>query len=244
MDRIIPRTSLASVRELESPEFSSFMGMLNQFAGQCHLRKFTDWSKVWEYPWLWFNGLSSVQWEGARVCDIGSELSPMPWYMASLGARVTLIENDEQYVPRWAALHASTGWAVGWKIVAGERLPFNDASFDVVTSYSVIEHQPEKALAVTEIARILAPEGIFAVSFDVCEPSLGMTFPSWNGSALTAKQFEELIWNSSEFGDHGNRVRWNFEDAAAFICWHLRSAPYHNYTVGAAILRRRTQGAR
>ena len=66
-----------------------------------------------------------------------------------------------------------------------------------------------------------------------------MTFPEWDGKALTMAEFEELIWNHPEFDNDSDRPRWNVEDIPEFIKWHLQSAVFHNYIVRAAVLRRR-----
>jgi SAM-dependent methyltransferase len=228
--------ALASVRELESQRFTDFMNVLNSLAKKFNLRIMTNWSKVWEYPWLWFNGLESVNHKSTHICDLGSELSSIPFYLASLGAQVVIVENDNQYIQTWESIRKSTGWSVDWRIVNSEKLPFADKSFDIVTSFSVIEHQPNKTMAIEEVGRILKPGGIFAISFDICEPSLGMTFPEWNGSALTTGEFEKIIWENPLFIQDKKTINWNFEDSKEFIKWHLQSASHHNYIVGAAIL--------
>jgi len=214
------------------------MDLLNTFAGKWNLRQFTNWSKVWEYPWVWFNGLSQIDWRGVCLLDIGSELSPMPWFLASIGARVTMVETDGQWVSLWENIRDQTGCRIDWKIVSDEELPFDYETFDVVTSFSVIEHQKDKERVINEVIRVLKKGGVFAISFDICEPSMAMTFPAWNGEALTLAQFEELIWNRPEFDSEGKKPEWNLGDIPEFIKWHLQSAPYHNYVVGAAILRK------
>ena len=235
-----PRASaaLASVAELESDAFRGWMDLLNTFAAQHGLRTFTDWSKVWEYPWLWRHALGRLDWPGRRLVDLGSEISPMPWFLATLGARVTLIETDAQWVPRWQALRERLGVDVDWHVVDSERLPLGDAEADALTSFSVIEHQPDKRRALDEVARVLKPGGTLAISFDICEPNLGMTFPGWNGHALTLREFEEFVWQHPSF-DAGATPDWNRADMAAFRTWNLRSAPHHNYVVAAAVLTRR-----
>lgn len=233
------RVFLSNLKETFSGAFVGFMGILNAFAGEYGLRQFTNWSKIWEYPWLWFNGLSQMNWKGSSLLDIGSELSPMPWFLASLGANVTLTETDQQWVPKWERICEETGLELKWQIVSEERLPFADKSFDLVTSFSVIEHQRDKKTVVNEVVRVLNPGGLLAISFDICEPEMGMTFPEWNGKAMTMAQFEELVWNHSALDNKGHRPRWNVEDIPQFIKWHLQSAPHHNYAVGAAVLRKR-----
>lgn len=230
--------AVASVEELNSKQFTDFMSLVNEFAKQYGLRQFTNWSKVWEYPWLWFNGMSSVMWPGKKVLDLGSEISPMPWYLASLGAQVMLVECDSQWVAQWERLRKETGFEVAWEIVGDEKLPFRAESFDVVTSFSVIEHQTNKTEAVNEVVRVLRPHGKFFISFDICEPSLGMTFPDWNGEAVTVNQFNKLIWQHPAFIGSNDLISFDVDLMRTFIAWHLQSAPHHNYAVGAAILER------
>ena len=231
--------SLGNVRELNSKEFRSLMSMLNALADRWGLRQYTNWSKVWEYPWLWFHGLSQVDWKDTSLVDIGSELSPMPWFLASLGADVTLVEIDRQWVPQWEGICNETGLEVKWQIVSGERLPFQDESFDAMTSFSSIEHQRDKETAANEMIRVLKPGGLLAISFDICEPEMGMSFPEWNGRALTTKGFEDLLWNHPAFDTTSETPVWNFGDCEEFIRWNLQSAPHHQYVVGASLLRKR-----
>jgi polysaccharide pyruvyl transferase WcaK-like protein/SAM-dependent methyltransferase len=235
----IPKVALASVSEIVGESFQGFMKLLNDYAEKNNLRIFTDWSKIWEYPWLWFNGLGSLDWSRQKVLSIGSELSPMPWFLSSLGSSVTIVEHNSQWLSIWENLAKKTNLKVDWCIVADELLPFPAESFDVVTSFSAIEHQRDKHLALQEIARVLKPGGILAMSFDICEPDMGMTFPEWNSSALTMKEFEELVWTNPAFDNKGEKTNWNICDCTEFIKWHLESAPHHNYTVGAAVIRKK-----
>lgn len=230
--------SLASINELLSVSYQDFITTLNCFSRRWGLREFKNFSRAWEYPWLWFNGLSRLDWSRLKVLDIGSEMNPMPWFLASLGARVTLVERDVNCIGTWERIKSETGLAVDWQITDDEYLPFQDESFNAVTSFSVIEHQKDKELAINEVARVLKPGAVFALSFDICEPEMGMTFPSWNGKALSTKEFEELVWRHRAFDKEAAPIRWNYEDCKGFIQWHLESAPHLNYTVGAAILRK------
>lgn len=231
---------LASVAELESDRFRGFMSLVNGFAEPLGLRVMADWSKVWEYPWLWFHGLAEAMRPDLALLDMGSERTSIPWFLASLGATVTLVEVNDGSVALWEEIRSRTKLSVDWRIVSGSRLPFPDAAFDVVTSFSVVEHQDDPALAIAEAARVLKPGGLLAISFDICEPDRGMTFPSWNGRALTAAEFTRIAWESPLFGRAPAAPSWNWEDEAAFRAWNLKSAPHHNYIAGAAVLYRST----
>lgn len=229
------RARLANLAEMFSPEWTGLVDELNAFAAPLGLRQFTNWSKIWEYPALWHGGLAAREWRGAAVLDLGSEQSPFPWWLAARGARVTLVETRADWVPQWEAIRARLGVAVDWRIVPDCRLPFPADTFDAVTSLSVIEHQDDKATAVGEVARVLRPGSVFAVSFDICEPALGMTFPEWNGRALTLDEFARVIWRHPAFGETADPA-WNRGNIAPFLRWHRTTAPHHNYVTGAAVL--------
>jgi protein-tyrosine sulfotransferase len=233
-----PRAALGNVGDIESPRFRRFMEWANSLAAPWKLRTFIDWSKVWEYPWLWLHGISRLRLEGARVYDLGSEMSPMPWIMALLGARVTLVERDARFVPQWRKLQAGLRVAVDWAIVSDERIPAHDGRADLITSFSVLEHQPDKGAAISEAARVLKPGGVLALSCDICEPSLGMTHPDWNGSPLTIATFEREVWGHAGFGN-SPPAGLDTSVLPEFLSWHRQSAPHHNYAVAAAVMIKR-----
>jgi SAM-dependent methyltransferase len=213
------------------------MDRVNRFAEAHGMRTFQNWSKVWEYPWLWTHAIGHLPWWKLNVVDLGSELSPMPWFLASLGARVRLIEADPAYLPKWREWRNTLNVDVDWDIVDSETLPLPDAWAHLVTSFSVIEHQRDKAAAIREVVRVLKRGGTLAISFDICEPGMGMTFPAWNGAALSMHEFEAWVWSHPAFGNALPPV-WNTADIPEFLAWHRQSAPHHNYVVAAAVLRK------
>jgi polysaccharide pyruvyl transferase WcaK-like protein/SAM-dependent methyltransferase len=229
---------LACVNELNSSGFRAFMAWINGFARIHGLRIHTQWSKVWEYPWTWTH-LANLNFRKIRILDIGSEISPMPWFFASLGAQVTMVETEAAYISKWRDLKEKQGFDVRWDIVSGSQLPFPVDTFDLVTSYSVLEHIPDKDTAIEETLRVLKPGGVFCLTFDICEHSQGMTFPEWNGAALDMKSFDQLIWQSHKLQPLDPEAQWNIEDIDPFLQWHKQSAPHHNYIVGGAILRKK-----
>lgn len=237
------RCELASVEAKDSPHFRAFMSMMNAFAASLGLRTFDNWTKIWEYPWIWFNALGRIDWAGKHVVDLGSEISPMPWFLATLGAKVTLIEVDPQWVALWEKLREQLHVDVTWHVIGSESIPVPSGSADVVTSFSVIEHQPDKRAAVDEVVRVLRPGGVFAVSFDICEPQMGMAFPEWNGRALTLADFEQTLWLHPAFGNT-TKPAWNLDAIEPFLAWHRSTAPHHNYVAAAAVLVKSFSGRR
>jgi|GEM_PF-578410 len=235
-----PRAILAKLEELQSSPFTSFMAQLNAFAKSHGLREFDSWSKIWEYPWLWFHAIESLPLAGLRIIDMGSELSPMPWWLATKGARVTLVETTRGMEGQWTKLRDTLNVRVDWAFTDDETIPAPDGHAHLLTSLSVIEHQPNKRKAMDEIARVLVPGGVLAMSFDICEPEMGMAFPEWNGRALTMAEFEQDLWQHSEFAKTRpvGAIPWNTGDIGPYFEWHKSTAEHHTYGTGAAVMRR------
>ncbi len=234
-----PLAILARLDELRSPPFTAFMAQLNAFAKLHGLREFDSWSKIWEYPWLWLHAIESLPLAGLRIIDMGSELSPMPWWLATLGARVTLVETTRGMEKQWAALRDTLNVRVDWAFTDDETIPAPDGHAHLLTSLSVIEHQPDKRKAMDEIARVLVPGGVLAMSFDICEPELGMAFPEWNGRALTMAEFERDLWSHPSFSKTrpAGAIDWNTDDIGPYFEWHKSTAAHHTYVTGAAVMR-------
>jgi 2-polyprenyl-3-methyl-5-hydroxy-6-metoxy-1,4-benzoquinol methylase len=72
--------------------------------------------------------------------------------------------------------------------------PFEDESFDVVVSFQVIEHIEDDALFVSELARVLKPDGIAIVTTPNILMSL--TRNPWHVREYTIEQLETLMKRS------------------------------------------------
>ena len=80
------------------------------------------------------------------------------------------------------------------------RLPFPDASFDVVVSNHVIEHMPEQREHLRELARVLHPDGVVYLAtpnrFALMEPHFKLPFLSWLPRSL-AERYVRLTGRGS-----------------------------------------------
>src|SRR5581483_1024671 len=100
---------------------------------------------------------------GEHVLDLGSGAgtdSLVAAQMVGSGGRVVGIDMTEAMVAK-ARAAAEEMAASNVEFVLGEveRLPFPDASFDVVISNGVIDLLPDKELVFDEIFRVLRPGG-------------------------------------------------------------------------------------
>jgi arsenite methyltransferase len=135
-----PRELLARVPEIAA---ESFAGVANPFA------------------------LGALE-PGEAVLDVGSGAgtdSLVAAQMVGADGRVTGIDMTPEMLAKARAAAAEMG-ATNVEFVEGEveRLPFADASFDVVISNGVIDLIPDKEAVFAEIQRVLRPGGRIQVA--------------------------------------------------------------------------------
>jgi len=96
---------------------------------------------------------------GLDVLDVGSGQGIDLIGFARAGAHVTGIDLTPRHVELARAHLASLG--LSGEVVDGdaERMPFEDASFDFVSSNGVLHHTPNVDIALREIFRVLRPGG-------------------------------------------------------------------------------------
>jgi SAM-dependent methyltransferase len=109
---------------------------------------------------------------GDRVLDLGCGAGRHAFEAARRGARVVAADVDlaelkdvRQLLESMAAdgelAPPGTGWGVGGDAL---RLPFPDGAFDAVIASEVMEHLDDDRGAAAELARVLRPGGILAVT--------------------------------------------------------------------------------
>lgn len=96
---------------------------------------------------------------GRRVLDVGCGDGDLAVALWRAGAKVTGLDPDLKMLTAAEARRASHGATM--KLVPGDihSLPFESASFEVVTAIAVLCFIPDTRRAAAEMARVLAPGG-------------------------------------------------------------------------------------
>ena len=128
--------------------------------------------------------------KGLRVLDIGSGAGEKVRYMTRQGASVTGLECGELQLAKARSFPAE-GDEVYLEGV-GQKQPFDDGSFDVVTFFNSLHHVPVEymGVALTEAMRVVKPAGTVYV---------GEPIASGSGFELHAPVDDETSVRSSAY---------------------------------------------
>ena len=96
----------------------------------------------------------------ASVLDVGCGGGLLAEEIASMGFRVTGIDQSEKSIDV-ARMHSEqNGLAIDYRSGSAEELPFGNGSFSMVTCCDVLEHMRGWERVLREIGRVLKPGGI------------------------------------------------------------------------------------
>ncbi len=110
--------------------------------------------------------------KAAAALDVGCGGGFLTEEIARMGFDTTGVDPAAQSVLAAASHARESGLNIRYKTGAGESLPFEDRSFGVVTCCDVLEHVRDLPKVVSEISRVLKPEGVF------CYDTLNRTWAS------------------------------------------------------------------
>jgi ubiquinone/menaquinone biosynthesis C-methylase UbiE len=162
------------------------------------------------------HGLADVN--GRTVLEIGCGRGGFAAKLAASGGRVTAADYSRSAVEMAARSFPNAG--VTWVVEDIQKLSFGDATFDYVISCETIEHVPDPRRAVSELSRVVKPQG-----------TLILTSPNYLGTMGVYRAYMRLT--GRRFTEEGQPIN-NFTILPLTLLWLRR--------VGFAIERVETSG--
>jgi 2-polyprenyl-6-hydroxyphenyl methylase / 3-demethylubiquinone-9 3-methyltransferase len=102
-----------------------------------------------------------MNWQGAKVLDLGCAGGFMAEAIADRGAIVTGIDPAAGTIAAAKAHAAARNLPIQYDVGTGEALPYADASFEAVVCVDVLEHVADLSMVLAQTARVLRPGGMF-----------------------------------------------------------------------------------
>lgn len=125
-----------------------------------------------EYSYV-ISKMQEAIFDGAKVLEAGCGVSSMPFLWSEFGGKITAVDFDEKSIALMRKFSEDAFFGEGREIETAVcdimQLPYEDNSFDVVVSTSVLEHlpYPNYLLAVNELYRVLKPGGTLVCTCDL-----------------------------------------------------------------------------
>jgi SAM-dependent methyltransferase len=168
----VRETDLFTALETSSDAFlSHHTALLAPYSKRWVTDPLHQWSRRWEYPFV-LHGLRAAERgdDGELVVlDAGSGLTFYPFHVARAiqGARVVCVDNDARLEGLFRSVNAVEDVPVEFRTGDLHDIPVADGSMRAAYSISVLEHTSGFDRIVQELRRVLAPNGVLAVTFDI-----------------------------------------------------------------------------
>lgn len=118
-----------------------------------------DESRYGQYaPWM-KSTLVFHNYPGKKVLEVGFGMGTDLFQFALAGSDVTGIDLSPAHLDIAKKRFSLYGKDADLRLGDAEKIPFSDATFDVVYSFGVIHHTPDANMAMDEIYRVLKPGG-------------------------------------------------------------------------------------
>lgn len=133
-----------------------------------------NWSRIWEYPYSFYTinkFLKTYQkTESPKALDFGSGLTFFPFVVNDLGYEVYCADTDIslalQIKNACNALDLSNE-SIKFLLSKDNKIDIEDNYFDVIYSISVLEHIPASQFIISELYRLLKPNGLLILTIDL-----------------------------------------------------------------------------
>jgi len=129
-------------------------GVLNLLRVALNPPRFSYFSEVMSGP-LHFDP------RGKTALDVGCGGGLLAEEFASLGCKVTGLDHSLASLKAARRPADSGNLEIRYLAAAGERIPFEAVSFDIVYCCDVLEHVSDLDRVISEISRVLKPNGVF-----------------------------------------------------------------------------------
>ncbi|TWT48166.1 Demethylrebeccamycin-D-glucose O-methyltransferase [Rubripirellula amarantea] len=163
-----------------SPDFQQMEKFSDQFVSanaetlRPYMKKWiTDplhqWSRQWEYPFVYSRIEPANGSEKLRILDAGSGATFFPFYLQQQNpsAEVACCDYDKTLSPLYDSINKTQNANIKFSVADLRQLPFEDESVDTVYCVSVLEHTDAYETIINEFRRVVRPGGRIVITFDI-----------------------------------------------------------------------------
>ena len=132
------------------------------------------WARRWELPFV-FSSILALDYgviKEKMILESGSGFTVFPLWLASYGAKLTLVDFDKTLEKIWDDINSRISFAnhpIVFNTADMQNLPYPDNNFDIAYSISAIEHTNDPIQSLSEMLRVTKSGGhiVFTMDLDI-----------------------------------------------------------------------------
>ncbi len=134
---------------------------------------FHSWSRQWEYPYVYQMICSYLQRASntseIKILDAGSGVTFFPYYIDFVFERVRVdcCDLDGEFGPIFSAINNRLQKNITFHNMDIKHLQPESNLYDIIYCISVLEHADDYEKVLREFHRVLKPEGLLILTFDI-----------------------------------------------------------------------------
>jgi ubiquinone/menaquinone biosynthesis C-methylase UbiE len=167
VERYLSSKSAVEFRELSAfnQEFLSVnKEAIKEYSAKWVANPFNQWSRQWEYPYVY----SKIQnLNAAQVLDAGCGCTFFPFFLTTKGFSVHCCDFDSSLTETFKDINFKSAKRVDFQVQNLKTLNYPEQFFDAVYCISVLEHTDNYSKILSQFNRVLKPNGLLIVTFDV-----------------------------------------------------------------------------
>jgi len=131
-----------------------------------------QWSRQWEYPFVYeriASHCSTNTLGKPNILDAGSGITFFPYYLQShlKDASVYCCDYDSSLENIYSLINNNEEKPIAFNTASLKNMGFQDSFFDCIYCISVLEHTNDYQDIIDEFHRIMKPNGLLVVTFDI-----------------------------------------------------------------------------
>jgi len=131
-----------------------------------------QWSRQWEYPFAYTkitSHRSTCADKALNILDAGSGITFFPYFLklSFPHSSIYCCDYDASLKNTYQLINRGENQPISFSVAALENTKFQDAFFDCVCCISVLEHTANYQQIIDEFYRIMKPDGLLVITFDI-----------------------------------------------------------------------------
>ncbi|MCK5474293.1 MAG: class I SAM-dependent methyltransferase [Candidatus Aenigmarchaeota archaeon] len=207
------KTGIPSIKDIEVTENLKSFSIMKEYSkkyllnNKNNLKKyrwirdsFNQWSRIYEYPFCLETIKQNIP-ANSKILDAGCGITFFPFFL-NQNYTITCIDQDD-YSDIFTNINKKQKTNVTFKKSTLQDIPLQNNTFDAIYCISVLEHTEDYHTILKEFHRLLKPQGIIIITFDIALDNNDLGIPEKTARILLKdiKKYFDLKYSSTKLSE-------------------------------------------